>query len=273
MSASDRAFLGGGLARHARGRTLTATFEAEVGQELPTSGALFVLGKEFQAVGEHRRSWLEWATTPGRALVILPPFDRGLCEQPVPWEARTVEALAGGETGLGRSLARERAHEIRGRLLALERAAGQMVTAGWRKHPTAGLVVITALPVWSLTALDHRDACRAWLDDLMRQAGAAPEMPIRSAERSPDLPERAPTQDEWTMLLHLCTGPFPTNEAALEALARSNIHTLPAESAAIAINGLAELQFVESGNLTGSGERALLAGPYSAYARALRRRS
>lgn len=273
MSGSAKAFLGGGLAAHARGRTLTATFNAAALPSLPNAGALFVLGKEFQGGGDEVDSWLEWATTPGRALVVLPPFDRPACDVPVRWEARRAEPLAGGETALGRLLARERRHEIRGQLLPLERTAGQVVTAGWRKHPAAGLVVITALPVWSLTALDHGDACVAWLDDLVGQAGTAPETLATDPDASPAPAERVPTRDEWTVLLHLCTGPFPTAEAALEALARSAIHTLPAESAATAMEGLAELRFAESGGLTASGERALLVGPYAAYARALRRRA
>lgn len=269
MSGSAKAFLGGALAAHARGRTLTATFNAEAVQTLPAAGALFVFGKELQGGGDGVASWLKWATTPGRALVVLPPFERQACDVPVRWEAQRAEPLAGGESALGRLLARERRHEIRGQLLPLERIAGQVVTAGWRKHPAAGLVVITALPVWSLTALDHGDACIAWLDDLVAQAGTAPETLATDPGASPGPAERVPTRDEWTLLLHLCTGPFPTAEAALEALARSAIHTLHADSATTAMEDLAELRFAESGRLTARGERALLAGPYAAYARAL----
>ena len=274
MSGPSLAHIAGGLATHARGRTLAAAFKAtNCDDALPESGALFVLGKELQAAGEAAGSWIGWAATPGRALIVVPPFDPSPCDLPARWEARRTESLAGGETALGALLARERRHEIRGQLLPLERTAGQVVTAGWRKHPAAGLVVITALPVWSLTALDHSDACAAWLTDLLGQAGKAPESVANDQEALPGPAERVPTRDEWTLLLHLCTGPFSDAEAALTALSRSTIHTLPAECATAAMQGLTELRFAESGGLTASGERALLDGPYAAYARALRRRA
>lgn len=273
MSNPAQAYLGGGLAGHARGRTLAATFRAEAASTLPAAGALFVLGKEFQAGGEAADAWLEWTSTPGRALVVVPPFGREPCDKPARWEAKTADPLAGGETALGKVLARERRHEIRGQLLPLERTAGQVVTAGWRKHPAAGLVVITALPVWSLSALDHGSACAAWLADLVGQAGRAPD-PALTNQDAPTKPvERVPTRDEWTLLLHLCTGPFPTEGAVVEALARSAIHTLPEETATAAMQGLKELGLAESGALTARGERTLLKGPYAAYAQALRRRA
>ena len=271
MSHAARAYLGGGLADHARGRTLEATFRAvAAAPTLPAAGALFVLGKEFQAGGEDTVAWLEWARVPGRVLIVVPPFDRRPCETPAEWEARTTEPLAGGKTVLGKILARELRHEIRGQLLPLERGAGQVITAGWRKHPASGLVVITALPVWSLSALDHGAACTAWLADLIRQSGKAPDTVLGGLD-SPTKTQRAPSQDEWTLLLHLCTGPFPTEQTALDALAQSAIHRLPRESAVAAMKGLSELQLAESGALTDLGERTLLGGPYAAYAEALRR--
>ncbi len=274
MSGSSLAHIGGGLAAHARGRTLAAAFNAlSCDDALPESGALFVVGKELQAGGDQAGSWIGWAATAGRALIVVPPFDRLPCDLPARWEARRTESLAGGETTLGALLARERRHEIRGQLLPLERTAGQVVTAGWRKHPAAGLVVITALPVWSLTALDHGGVCSDWLTDLLGQAGEAPESVANDHEALPGPAERVPTRDEWTLLLHLCTGPFADEKAALNALSRSTIHTLPAECATAAMGGLTELRFAELGCLTPSGERALLDGPYAAYARALWRRA
>jgi len=167
-------------------------------------------------------------------------------------------------------LARERRHEIRGQLLPLERTAGQVVTAGWRKHPAAGIVVITTLPVWSLIALDHKQACAEWLAELVEQAGKPVEGEDEGGDGSPT--SRVPSPDEWTLLLHLCTGPFEGSEASLKALGRSVIHHLPAECTRTAMEGLMELGLMEEGNLTAEGERTLLEGPYANYARALRRR-
>ena len=272
MNGSRQSYLGGSLGTHARGRTLAASFGATACDTLPVSGTLFVLGKEVQANSEKARAWVEWTAEPGRVLVAVPPFWRKPCDIPAPWEARRTEPLAGGETALGRLLARERRHEIRGQLLPLERTAGQVVTAGWRKHPAAGLVVITALPIWSLTALDHEPTCSSWLTELLDQAGT----PVETAESGSDppisAPQRIPTPDEWTFLLHLCTGPFDDDPDAVDALSTSPIQELASERAEVALRGLISLGLAEAGALTAAGERALHGGPYSAYADALRRR-
>ena len=89
MSSSSQAFLGGGLTTHARGRTLSAAFQASAPPTLPPAGALFVLGKDFQAAGDDTDSWIQWASTPGRVLIVVPPFGREPCDKPAPWEART----------------------------------------------------------------------------------------------------------------------------------------------------------------------------------------
>lgn len=271
MSVQPGVYLGGVLASHARGQTLGATFGAQACESLPVAGALFVLGKEFQT-GENATVWVAWAATSGRVLVVIPPFDRTPCNVPTQWEARRIEPLAGSETTLGTLLASERRHEIRGRLLPLEKNAGQIVTAGWRKHPAAGLVVITALPIWSLTALDHKPACDAWLTNLIQQAGKSSPLSEDQDENKEQL-LRAPTAHEWTLLLHLCTGPFMDADTALKALSRSSIHSLPPVHATPALATLTKLGLAEAGGLTAGGERLLLEGPYAAYARALRRRA
>lgn len=238
-------------------------------EKLPANGSLLVLGTEFQANVALARDWSEWASIPGRALVIVPPFGREPSEVPVRWEARQTEPLAGGETELGKLLASERRYEIRGQLLPIERHAGQIVTGGWRKHPAAGLVAITTLPVWSLTALDHRAACGAWLSNLLQQAGTPVTASIGDV---PTAPSRDLTPDEWTVLLHLCTGPYGSAREALKALETSTVHDLPARRAELALDGLVEIGLVVGGALTSTGEEHLKAGPYAPYAQALRRK-
>lgn len=262
------AHVAGSLAVHARGRTLAASFGAVPSRQRPPGGSLLVLATEFQTNVGLARDWLEWVSLPGRLLVIAPPFGREPCAVPVRWEARRTEPLAGGETELGKVLANERRHEIRGQLLPLERHAGQIVTGGWRKHPAAGLVAITALPLWSLTALDHRAACAAWLSDLLRQAGRPATAPNDSVRAQPF---RDLSADEWTVLLHLCAGPYAGAREALRALEASRIHYLPAQRAELALNGLTELGLVAGGALTSAGEQHLKTGPYAPYAEALRR--
>jgi hypothetical protein len=263
-------YLAGTLAEHARGRTLAASFGAARADKLPTSGSVLVLATEFQANVELARTWVEWAGAPGRALVIVPPFRHNPCEVPVHWEARRSEPIAGGETDLGKLLASERRHELRGQLLPLERHAGQLVTGGWRKHPAAGLVTITALPIWSLTALDYRAACEAWLSELLRHVGT-PTLDARGDVTA--APSRDLTADEWTFLLHLCTGPYASAREALQVLADSTFHDLPAPRAELALKALTEQGLVDGGALTPKGEEHLKVGPYAVYARALRRKA
>lgn len=258
----------GELSSHARGKTLAKAFGAVAGHELPDSGAVFVFGRQLQQDAEAASSWLDWSSAPGRLLVVVPPFERVVCPVPVDWEAKRVEPLAGGETALGKLLAGERRHEIRGQLLPIERIAGHVVTAGWRKHPNAGLIVLTTLPLWSLTILDHKDDCKTWLDDLVSQAGKppekAPEQPTHEAHASRDL-----VQDEWTMMLHLCTGPYPTAKDVLLALEKSQVHRLESASAEEALSELTGLGLVASGSLTERGQDLLLGSRYATFARAL----
>jgi hypothetical protein len=258
----------GELSEHARGKTLAKAFDAAAGQELPDSGAVFVFGRQLQRDTEAASSWLSWVAIPGRLLVVVPPFERALCSVPVEWEAKRVESLAGGETALGKLLAGERRHELRGQLLPFERAAGHVVTAGWRKHPNAGLLVLTTLPLWSLTTLDHKSDCKSWLDDLVSQAGRtpekAPEQPTHEAHAMRDL-----VQEEWTMMLHLCTGSYASDEDALLALEKSQLHQLEPTSAKQALEELEGLGLVAAGSLTGQGKELLLGSRYATFARAL----
>lgn len=264
-------WLAGAIIAHARGRALGSSFSAQPHDSLPVSGALFVFGSEFQNDKAAAEAWTGWSIAPGRLLVLVPPFNRGTCDLPITWEARYTEPLAGGETELGKMLARERCFEIRGNFLPLERNAGQIVTGGWRKHPNSGLFAVTTLPVWSLTALDHREECAIWLIGLMGQAGK-PKLPESGGQIEAVLEKkRRLTRDEWAVLLHLCTGPYTTEQAALESLAASTVHILSQDRAIEALRGLLEQGYAEHGALTDAGLEVLTNSPYAVYAGALRR--
>jgi hypothetical protein len=257
----------GELGHHARGRTLAAAVGAVPGDP-PADGVALALGKDAQQHPDQFARWVDWAREPGRVLVLMPPFGRGACDVPTQWEARRTDPLAGAEAALGRALARERQHELRGELLPMERVAGQVVTGGWRRHPTAGLVVITTLPLWSLLVLDHRAALRSWLEDLVAQAGAprpATEAPVTAAFR--------PGPDDWTLLLHLCTGPFSDGGAALAALAGSPVLRVGGPAALVALDRIQAAGWAKDGALTEEGRAALQGSPYALHARELARTS
>jgi hypothetical protein len=257
----------GELGGHARGKTLIAALGATAGDP-PSSGVALAFGKEAQLSAPALDVWVTWAQEPGRVLVLMPPFQRGVCAVPTDWEARRAEPLAGGETELGRVLARDRQHELRGELIPQERVGGQVVTACWRRHPAAGLVVITALPLWSLIVLDHNKPLQDWVDEQVKQAGAPRRVASSPAPVSSPF---SPGPDDWTLLLHLCTGPFPDPATALAALERSNVHSIEGPRATRALQRLIAAGLVEGGALNAAGEGALRASPFAAHARALRR--
>jgi hypothetical protein len=261
------AVLLGELGRHARGRTLAAAVGAVAGDP-PAHGVALAFSKDAQQHLDHLAQWVDWAKEPGRVLVLMPPFERGACDVPTRWEARRTDPLAGAEVELGRALARERQHELRGDLVPMERVAGQVVTGAWRRHPAAGLVVITTLPLWSLLVLDHRAALRAWLEDLVAQAGAP-----RAATEAPVPEAFQPTPHDWTLLLHLCTGPFSDGDAALAALARSQVFRVDGRAAGTALDRLQATGWAKGGVLTEEGRAALAASPYAFHARDLARMS
>ncbi|MBL9106387.1 MAG: hypothetical protein JNL82_36025 [Myxococcales bacterium] len=257
----------GELGHHARGRTLVAAVDAASGDP-PPHGVALAFGKDAQQHTDQLARWVDWAREPGCVLVLMPPFQRGSCDVPTPWEARRADPLAGGEGQLGRTLARERQYELRGDLVPIERVAGQVVTGAWRRHPTAGLVVITTLPLWSLLVLDHRAALRAWLEDLLVQAGvprAVTEAPVPEAFQ--------PSLDDWTLLLHLCTGPYVDGRAALAALANSDVFRVDGPTAAAALARVQSAGWAKGGALTNEGRQALVASPYALHARDLSRMS
>ena len=255
----------GELGAHARGKTLTAAIGARAG-DLPSRGLALAFAKEGQEHVDRLGTWAEWAREPGRVLVLVPPFLRGACVVPTAWEARRAEPLAGGETELGRSLARERQHDLRGDLVPAERVAGQVVTGLWRRHPTAGMFVVTTLPLWSLLVLEHRAALRTWLDELVGQAGEP------RAHAEPDGPAAfQPSPADWTVLLHLCTGPYLDRPAALHALATSTVLRLDASTAGASLSRAELAGWAEGGSLTDAGREALNRGPYALQARALAR--
>ena len=254
----------GELGTHARGKMLVASADAQV-RELPPAGIALAFGKEAQRKPEQLVTWAAWAQQPGRVLVLVPPFRRGACATPTAWEALRTEPLAGGESELGRLLASERQHELRGDLVPADRVGGQVITGCWRRHPAAGLFVVTALPLWSLRVLDHPAMLRDWLGQLLDEAGTADvASPTGTAAFEPD-------PRDWSVLLHLCTGPYANTAAVLQALERSVLFAVPSAEARHAAQRLEAAGWVEGGALTAAGRAALQASPHAVYANALSR--
>ncbi|WP_214171693.1 hypothetical protein [Geoanaerobacter pelophilus] len=257
----------GELASHPRCRNLKVSFGAEPGDMPPHTGVAIVFGKDFKTSPERAAEWTTWAMEPGRLLLMVPPYSVGNFVMPVPWEVRRLTPIAGGETPLSQLLAAERLHEFRGALVPLERVGGAIITAGWRKHPASGMVVWTALPLWSLTVLDHPGDCAAWLKDIFTQCGK----PVDAEDAAKQLEDQELTESEWTMLLHLCTGPYSSKEEALSTLSESQLFRMPAGRSQETWCRLEQRGLVESGALSPAGISLVEESRYAAYAKELRR--
>ncbi len=251
------------LANTARGKTLEMSFRAKAAQTPPASGVLIVPARAFADRESDVETWLHWANEPGRLLVVVPPFSPVQNTRPVSWQAVKTGAGADDASGLAKILADERRHEIKGRLLDLESQAGQVITAGWQKHPDAGLILITALPLCSLTLMDHPEPCGQWLANHYQRAGRL---------RAPKAKVKEISGEHWTVLLFLCTGPHNSREAALKALALSDLFEMEAEKAKTALKDLESAGLAQEAQLTKKGERLLRQSPYATYLFNLRRR-
>jgi hypothetical protein len=256
------------LAAHARGKTLAISFGAEATTELPASGTLIVFGKEFQGDQGMATQLSQWTHRPGRLVILCPPFARQGCVVPIRWHAKRFGPVAGGDTKLSHILASERQHHFEGSLLPLERIGGAVTMAGWRKHPAAGLLTLTSLPLWSLTSLEHEPACTTWLDALIAQAGQSqPETEVTvDASEQPDLEPH-----DWAMLLHHCTGPFEDREDSLRALDHSTYFYVEEPEARKRLDELTRRGLVNDRALTDAGEALINASTYAVYASEFRR--
>ena len=264
----DSFWLAGSLGSHRRGRLLQEAVGAAMSVAEPPEGhgLCLMFGTEFQGFdAEAQKAWVNWSQSPGRVLLLLPPLKISACAEPVKWEVTgkaSVDAKDSGE--LLRALASEVRHELRGKLQTATHLGGvwgdyAVNTAFYRKHPHAGVFVVTCLPLWSLSVLDHKDALRQWLSDLYAMAGS----PAQAVEETDTF---KPTTSHYAILLHLLSGQYVNRDAAVSALNSSDIFALNPAEANKLISDMEEQAFVRGTELTPSGRELLLRSPYAPYA-------
>ncbi|MBE9112532.1 hypothetical protein IQ273_24365 [Nodosilinea sp. LEGE 07298] len=260
----------GELATHSRGRILKKLLGAEAG-ELPKSGAAIAFGKDWQQRAATDHPWVRWCEQPGHLLLLIPPYSRGKAEAPCPWEVLPGQPLAGGESDLAHKLGQEIRYSLGGALLPFERISGQLVTGGWRRHPNAGLWVITTLPLWSPSLLTGGAIAPAWLADLYQQAGQPlPEVSGTETEDSGSLPLNLQPED-WSIIVHFASGDYPNQAAALAALEDSPILAINPALAKARVEELTQSGWIQAGQLTNTGLEMLKRSPYAFYAREMRK--
>lgn len=261
-------FLNGGLAGHRRGLILQDAAGAEPCAAPPDgAGILIEFGEVFQAAAEQQAPLLEWARTPGRVLLLVPPFGSETCGRPVPWRAEPSSTEKRGGEGLAALLAAEVHYRLCGDLQtpALAGAAwagGDLGVGLYRAHPAAGLFAVTTLPLWSLAVLDAGPELKAWLTALAGLAGQA---------RPPVDPEPQPLRpDHYGFLVLLLSQTFADHVHLLAGLRDSAVFKIPAEQASTLLADLQARGLVVGVAPTPAAEALVMQSPYASYLRALR---
>lgn len=225
-----------------------------------------MFGSDFQGYDiEIQKVWTNWSQVPGRALLLIPPIKIGACAEPVKWEVTSKASVdAKDSSELLQALASEVRHEVRGKLQTATQLGGAwgdyaVNTAFYRKHPNAGVFVVTCLPLWSLSVLDYKDAIRQWLSDLYGMAGS----PTQTVE---DIGTFKPTMGHYAIMLHLLSGHFLDRATAIGGLNSSDIFSLDPAEAENIISEMEEHGLVREAKLTSNGRDILLRSPYAPYA-------
>ena len=138
-----------------------------------------------------------------------------------------------------------------------------MHTGYHRRHPAAGIFVVTCLPLWSAALLGRQAVAKDWLGRLHELAGTPAAL-----DQAPEA-GFTPSADHWAVLLHLCAGRFSDREQALTALAASPLFSVPAERADTCLRELEAQRLAQDGGPTEAGRSQLAASPYAVYLEAL----
>jgi len=270
---SLKIWLLGALVSHSRGRILREVADAETADTLPEAfGLAIAFGHDFQDADEPRqKEWVTWCEAAGRTLLLIPPYRIHATALPTAWRVYRPDGLSiANGPALVRKLASEMRHEFDTRMQVPSELGGLSVTGGintglYRKHPHAGLFAITALPLWSLTVLDHKNDLIEWLTSLHALAGE----PIAVDLSSQEFDEFIPNRDHFALLLHLQSNTFSSREEALHQLADSPVLALPSELAEAGMMELEQAGLSSDGELTAAGRDVLMNSPYGVYAEAM----
>lgn len=263
---SSSIWLAGSLSNHRRSRILQSAVQAQAVAQPPNAGVCLLFGTDFQAGSQ--QNWYTWTQKPGRALLLIPPFKSGTCAIPAAWGISRRSTPPTSRDLLLSTLASEVQYELHGQLQVATQLGGtwddqSICTAYYRKHPHAGIFAITCLPLWSLAVLDRAEELQNWLDKLYSLAGS----PV---ETSPLIDTAIQLQPEhYTVLLHLISGPFANESAALAALHNSSIFDIDTDRARVCLQEAQEYGLAMGGQLTESGRNILQSSPYQFYINSL----
>jgi hypothetical protein len=265
-------WLRGHIAEGRRVRLLGMTLQAQIVDELPEKpGAVIVTGEDFM-VAENRPALYDWVQEPGRLLLVVPPMQIGTEATPFQWSVEYSDSSPKGGTGLAALLSSEVKYKLRGDLLTDHinnmQFAEQTLAVGYhRPRISTGILAITVLPIWSVRTIDHPEMVQDWIQRIYELAGA----PRQAKEQVQDAPILTPFH--YTIMIHLSSHLFETQEAALDSLEKSAVFNISKEQSAALYEDLVQLGFIKEAKLTQSGDDTLRASPYAIYIDALKETS
>jgi hypothetical protein len=257
-------WLASSLATHRRGTRLASALGAiPLDDAKPDAGLCLLSGQDFQR-GD-AEAWAGCSERQGRVLVLIPPFDVEHCQIPVSWSVAWRTPPHAEAPALLRLLAPEVKYSLDGKLgpaplPGAEFADHTLATALHRRHPHAGALVITVLPLWSLALLDQEADLQAWVSDVEGLTAAG--IPAESGQSVQDF---VPRKEHFTVLLHLLSGPYADRDAALAALERSPIFAGAPPHATSLWSELESSGLLRGGALTDAGRSAIEQSPYSYF--------
>jgi hypothetical protein len=264
-------YLIGKLADSPRGKRLLKSLAATPTAQPPAgTGVCLASGQDYQTrTPAEQRHWLKWAACPGSALLLVPPFQTSVRQEPNSWEMLSLEktpaldatahpVLRLTKPEMNVCVARGLTRTLNS---ALDGPTAPQLCGLFRKHPDSGIFAVTAVPVWSLALADHVPALTEWLAVWLTLAG-------RPADAAPPSspPAFEPTQPHYSVLLYLASGKFSSRAAALEALAWNDTFELTGEDVPSLLDDLEAAGMVAAGALSETGWRTLLESPYRRYA-------
>lgn len=268
-------WIAGSLRDHARGRRLVDLVSGKTASipERATGVCLF-FGGEFQKLDKEAQSeWMDWSQAPGRAFLLLPPFQAGFITPLLDWEILSAGAVP---DSLAHPLARKLSGEVRFQLKGVFQVPvgpsgvwdnGTVNTCYYRRHPHAGLFAATSLPLWSLALLDAKDELKQWLAELLSIAGK----PVED-EGPTEVPAFELVPEHFALLLHLCSEEFASEDEALRALPTSELFRVPPAIAREYLTDLETHGLAKGGRLTRTGRRMLAESSYEPFAAELEAR-
>lgn len=271
-------FLSPDLLRHRRGRFLASLLDVEEWMEdqPPESGLVLVSGEVLQQSTEKRTQYVSWARSPGRCLLLIPPFQLGSLIDDLDWRmsyaSSSKHALEG--QSVAQRVASEIQYQIGGRDGSSESGAGHhwddhtFHTRYWKAYSNSGLIGITVLPLWSISLMDHAELLVSFLSWFAGQCGKASPKSVSEEDTKQTL------EPEDHAVLVCCYGLGVSSAAELSATINQfevPFLNLNGFDLIASFQRLGSLNYVDHQGPTDAGVAYLQESPYWGFAEHLQR--